>query len=148
MGVVSRNKINIFPIHRMSVVTVPTGWIRRRVFVNGYGPSYTVQLTEPLYNVMFAVCLSMDSSANILTINGLNQSRATTIDASGNVYNYNYFARNSTVMRSESLVFARHQNGIDMSEISITWLNRNGGPFPFLVSEFSGTEIEFWCYQN
>ena len=98
----------------MSVVTVPTGWIRRRVFVNGYGPSYTVQLTEPLYNVMFAVCLSMDSSANILTINGLNQSRATTIDASGNVYNYNYFARNSTVMRSESLVFARHQNGIDI----------------------------------
>ena len=131
----------------MSVI--PANWTRTRIFASGYSPSYTVYIERPIPNVCFATVVSINSIADVVAIDGLNNSYALTRDASGNTYRFPYFANTTGLSASDYVMFPTdesHKLGQAFSSLTIRFLDTKGEGGIFLVTDVNSIELDLWSY--
>lgn len=131
----------------MSVI--PAGWSRSRVFASGVGTSFTVYLERPVERVAFATAISIDSDADLVAVNGLNHGKASTIDASGNPYRFEYFANTTGLSLVDPVMFPTVESqryGQTIHSLTVNWLTASGEAPVFSAGTVNSIELELWSY--
>jgi hypothetical protein len=127
---------------------IPAGWSRTRVFVSGCGPAFTVRLNNAIEDVVFATVVSVSSSSELVSVEGLNRSYATTTDASGNASRFNYFCSTPGAIPTDPPRFPTQAFGQTFVDLTINWLTYSGAIAVIDLQTVTYIELELWSYNN
>ena len=133
------------------MTTIPNGWSKTRVLITGPSGSskFTVPLREPVYHVALVAAVSIQGASAILQIEGLNMNKMSTLDASGNVYHFDYVASNLNTelqyaLYTPPVLPSQPQTNKNVTQVSVTLLDVFGN-----LNSVSGAvniELDFWSY--
>jgi len=135
----------------MSTSILPGGWTRTRVLITGSRNEFTIQLRNPIEDVVFAHVVSMEGAACILQIAGLNYHKLSTlVDDGARTFHCDYLGNNLSSQLSSALqappLPSRVTGTRTLTELNVTLINANGSLFS--VGSAVNIELDLFSYRR
>jgi hypothetical protein len=125
-------------------LVIPDRWYVTKFHLSTYSTSITLQLNRAVRDVVFANASLICSGDYLLSIEGLNDSVATTSDASGNLYNFPFLKWSG---QSDKLTIPERSNtdGKTVTEVTLRILDFSGAVATAPGTRI-GVDLELWSH--